>query len=298
MPRVRVAVAVTLSKPQSERVDALRRALGSMAVDRIVPHITLVPPHERDPAELAALLARVAEVASTASLEGIELHGVGVFRNRRAVAYLGVQDPSSKLATLAGALGWPASRAFVPHVTLVEGASATWLEGLVERAAGFVEPLEASALSVLLARRRDPRRTWRPVMAVRLGESWMVGRSHLRVRIAMSDGAWRVGLTRRPQRSAFAFLDDEVIGVVSAERRSDAAWLLDDARIFDPGLRGWGVGGALVEALARSLAPALLVAPEGTSLLASRGALRLGSIVARGVGLGQETSWIALSLLS
>lgn len=300
MSRVRVAVALVLSHAQEERIDAVRGVLGSRALDRIVPHVTLLPPHERDPAGVNALLRQVAEVVAQRLPPPLEFSGIGVFANRRATAHLAVSDADGWIGELAAELGWPGDRPFVPHVTIREGGALESLEHLVRLGAEFRAPVEPRAVAVLLARMRDPRRRWRSVLEARLGESWVVVRSHLRLRIVVSDGAW-VAATDSPttkQRSAVALVDDEVIGVVSARRASDAAWVLDDARVFDPDLRGFGVGSALRDALGASLAPAALVAPAGTALLERRGAFAVGDPLARALGLAQDSSWIALSFAS
>lgn len=300
MSRVRVAVALVLSHAQEEGIDAVRRVVGSRALDRIVPHLTLLPPHERDAAGVAALLRQVAEVVARLDPPVTEFSGIGVFANRRPTAHLAVADPDGWIAGLAAELGWPDGRPFVPHVTIREGGALESLEHLADLGTDFRAPLEPRAVAVLLARMRDPRRWWRSVLEARVGESWIVVRSHLRLRVVVSDGAW-LTQTAAPtlhQRSALAFVDDEVIGVVSARRASDAAWVLVDARVFDPDLRGFGVGSALRDALGASLAPAALVGPAGTALLEQRGAVAVGAPLARALGLAQDSSWIALSFVS
>lgn len=293
-----MAVAATFHPAQAAWIDGVRRMLGSRAVGRIEPHVTLLPPHERTPEELEVLMAEVAVLAAQAPPPRIALRDVGVFENRRPIAYLGVEDEGGWLAERARSLGWPSERAFVPHVTILEGGDRAALRALAQLGAGFAEPARLRALSVLLARRRDPRRRWRPILEARFGESWVLVRSHLRLRVVVSDGAWAMALPPRRARSALAIHEGGVIGIVSAIEVSDAAWQLADARVFDPELRGFGVGGALVERVAASLAPRALVAPAGMALLESRGAAAVPRALAPALGLDQEMSWIALSLAS
>ncbi len=302
MKRVRVAVALTFSAELAARIDGLRRVFAPSTVARIVPHVTLVPPHERDATGVKTLFATIAKTVEGLHTPSLALRGVEVFANRRATAYLAVEDRDRWCERVARSLGWPATRDFVPHVTIAQDRRRELLEGLRELAAGYREQLDARSITLLLARVGDRRRHWRPILSARLAQSWVVRRSHLTLRLVVSEGAWSLALSpggfEPLQRSVFALCDDDVVGVVSAARQSEAAWVLSDARVFDPELRGWGIGTTLVERLASAIAPAALVAPAGTHLLERVGAANVPRSLRAALGLSHEINWIALSLAS
>jgi 2'-5' RNA ligase len=141
-----VGVAVVVDPPLAAEINGLRRALGEPELERIAPHVTLVPPlnlrTEDLPDALAVLRRAAATVPGPLSLA---LGPVATFAPVNPVAYLAVgtaKDPGraspagpdarlpvpipGSLRTvrdavfvppLARPLRWP----WVPHVTLVDG---------------------------------------------------------------------------------------------------------------------------------------------------------------------------------
>ena len=57
MPRVRLGVVIVVPEPVATEIEGLRRALGDPVLDRIVPHVTLVPPVNVRVDDLGAALA-------------------------------------------------------------------------------------------------------------------------------------------------------------------------------------------------------------------------------------------------
>jgi hypothetical protein len=53
MGRHRLGVVLLVPDPWAAEVDGLRRALGDEALDRVAPHITLVPPSNVSDEDLA-----------------------------------------------------------------------------------------------------------------------------------------------------------------------------------------------------------------------------------------------------
>ena len=63
--RRRLGVAVIIDAPVADEINGLRRAVGDRALERIVPHVTLVPPVNVPAACLSDALARLRAAAAT-----------------------------------------------------------------------------------------------------------------------------------------------------------------------------------------------------------------------------------------
>jgi len=113
----------------ADEIDGLRRALSSAEIDRIAPHITLVPPVNVTDGEVPVACDLLRSVAAGFGPLELDLGPPTSFLPRNPVCYLtvsGDQEAIGGLASLAaglatGPLAPPAvrrMRPFVPHVTI------------------------------------------------------------------------------------------------------------------------------------------------------------------------------------
>ena len=179
MTRHRLGVIARLPEPLGIHVQAWRRALGDPAAERIVPHLTLVPPQtvaERD-------LDRAADLIERAAAEAVpflvELDGAATFLPDSPVAYLVVREGGPALAALEAALREPPldrrTHPFHPHVTLVQDLPPERIELAARELAGFRAAFPVREIA-LLREERDERRekVWRPLATVPVGASTAV----------------------------------------------------------------------------------------------------------------------------
>lgn len=179
-------MALLLAAPAALEVQGLRRALGDGSLDRIAPHVTLVPPVNVRPDALGEALAvlRTAAAGQRGPLE-LDLGPVETFMPTNPVVFLDVSgaglEPLALLhrAVSAGPLlrveRWP----WRPHVTLCD-------EAPVDRAVAAPAALAhyratASLDRVVLLEERD--RRWRPLADACLGPPAVVGRGGLELEI-------------------------------------------------------------------------------------------------------------------
>jgi 8-oxo-dGTP pyrophosphatase MutT (NUDIX family)/2'-5' RNA ligase len=151
MSRARLGVIARLPEPLGIHVQAWRRALGDPAAERIVPHLTLVPPQTVDERDLDRVVALV---------------------ERAAV----VREGGPALAALEAVLREsPLDRRthpFHPHVTLVQDLPPDRVEFAARELAGFRAAFPVRELA-LMREQREPElgRVWRPLAAATVGAS-------------------------------------------------------------------------------------------------------------------------------
>ncbi|HEV3495611.1 MAG TPA: 2'-5' RNA ligase family protein, partial [Actinomycetes bacterium] len=104
MTRARLGVIARLPEPLGIHVQAWRRALGDPAAERIVPHLTLVPPQTVAERDLGRAVALVERAAADAVPFLVELGGAATFLPDSPVAYLVVREGGPALAALEAAL--------------------------------------------------------------------------------------------------------------------------------------------------------------------------------------------------
>src|SRR5687768_1166177 len=126
MPRVRVGVVVLVPPPQAIEIDGLRRGLGDAVLERIAPHVTLVPPVNVAVDDLPAALAVLRGAAASVRPFTVELGPPRTFRPDSPTLFLAVDGPADGVDALVAlreqALRPPLhrepERSFVPHVTI------------------------------------------------------------------------------------------------------------------------------------------------------------------------------------
>ena len=182
-------MALLPPRPLAARIDALRTALGDPRLGDLPAHLTLVPPIDLAAERSAALPALLRSVAAAERGFTIGVGPATTFAPRTMTLHLGVDGDVAALATLRDSLrraplDRPDEHEFVPHVTLLQRASAEAVRAGVEL---LHEPLgEWTVTSVhLLERLRlDTGPIWHPVAEEPLGGPDVVGRGgvelHLR----------------------------------------------------------------------------------------------------------------------
>jgi 2'-5' RNA ligase/8-oxo-dGTP pyrophosphatase MutT (NUDIX family) len=176
MSRARLGVIARLPEPLGIHVQAWRRALGDPAAERIVPHLTLVPPQTVDERDLDRAVALVERAAAEAMSFLVELDGAATFLPDSPVAYLVVREGGPALAALEAALREsPLDRRthpFQPHVTLVQDLPPDRVEFAARELAGFRAAFPVRELA-LMREQRDPElgRVWRPLATATVGAS-------------------------------------------------------------------------------------------------------------------------------
>jgi len=177
MPRRRLAVALLLDRESSLVVDLLRRALGATDADleRIPPHVTLVPPSQV-PTETVPHVweeVRVAARRVGGPLQ-LELGPVATFAPTTPTIHLRVgTDPglhALRAAASVDALTRPRSLDFVPHVTLRQEADEHRIQAAVEALADLRIVAEARRLWLMQFQPQSGSGgRWEPVGDVSLG---------------------------------------------------------------------------------------------------------------------------------
>ncbi|HEX4868439.1 MAG TPA: GNAT family N-acetyltransferase [Acidimicrobiales bacterium] len=192
MARQRLGVVLLVPQPVATQIDGLRRALGSGALGRIDPHITLVPPINVAERDLPAALATVRQAAAASRPLALRLGPVATFAPVNPVAYLAVGGAPDALDALhslrrglrSGVLDRPDPHDFVPHATVADELAAGRIEGAVRALADFAAEVSIERVHVLA---EQPGRVWVPIADAPLGGAGgVVGRGSLPLELTVS----------------------------------------------------------------------------------------------------------------
>ena len=246
MSRLRLGVVLLVPGPVASAVDGLRRAFGDPVLDQVAPHVTLVPPVNVKPAEVAAGLAVLRDAAAATPALELVLGPVTAFPGDEGVAYLAVRGEDAVMAALqrlqSGVFRKPFEREvdhdFVPHVTITQGVDSARLEAVLTASAGWDGvAVRIDALHLLEEQHTPAGRRWAPIADVPLGPRTIVGRGGLELEltpsvlldpeaasavpdvelVGASDGLTMVGR-----------LEGEVVGVARGRRgRLQQVWIGD-----------------------------------------------------------------------
>jgi 2'-5' RNA ligase/GNAT superfamily N-acetyltransferase len=262
--RRRLGVALVLDPPVSDAIDGLRRAVGDPSLNRIPPHVTLVPPVNVRADQLSAALARVrAAAASQPGPLHCTLGPPATFLPDNPVLYLEVGGDLERLRTLRDAvfvtpLSRPLSWPWVPHVTLADSADEDRIRAAVAALDRFAV---VAAIDRLVLLEETSGRVWVPLADAALGPEVVVGRGGLSLNVTrgrmldpegwqMIDeaGARPADLSEeaacQPGRDFFPIVltvrrEGQVVGVAFAWRADDGGHA---AVIVAPAARRQGIG--------------------------------------------------------
>lgn len=190
MARERVGVVLLLPPPLREEVQGLRRALGDPALERVAPHLTLVPPVNVREADMPAALRLLRDAAAGVGPFSLDLGPVATFWPETPVLYLEVGGAGTgPLERLRSAVWRPplqrvTGRPFVPHVTVCDDADPALLGGAVAALSGYRAEMEVGEVHLL---REGKGREWSPIAGVRLGGRAVVGTGGLALELTAGD---------------------------------------------------------------------------------------------------------------
>ena len=275
MPRFRLGVALLLSHPISCEVNGLRRALGDGALERIAPHITLVPPVNVREDQMANALRVLRKAATGLQPFSVQLGPVSSFHPDTPTLKLGVGGPGLEsvkrlrdavfVPPLERALTWP----FVPHVTVADEPDAERIGPAIEALRSYRLNAWFDRMHLLREERIDGQAAWVPIADFPLGPAVVTGRGGLELELLVTkimdpESAFalspaKVGTTdisgidwsrAVPAGEAVAVTarrSDAVVGVLSA--RADGSVLVVDRVVVVAGHTRQGVGADLIGAL-------------------------------------------------
>ena len=90
MARRRLGVVILVPARAAAEIDGMRRACGDRALERVPPHLTLVPPVNVTETRLSEALARLRDAAARTSPFTLELGPVASFVPDSPTLYLAV----------------------------------------------------------------------------------------------------------------------------------------------------------------------------------------------------------------
>lgn len=266
MPRLRLGVVLLLPQPVAGEVDVLRRACGEPDVERIAPHLTLVPPVNVRDNDVDAAVGVLRRAAAATRPFRLTLGPPTTFLPLTPVLYLEVGGDLDAAHALRDRvftppferpLTWP----FHPHVTLLDEAGEPRIRAAVAALTGYRTEVALDRVHILQEERRetDGARVWRPFAEARFTDREVVGRGGLELdlaetgRLSRDEERWAAEAWESHSRQAYApgwapdapvavtgRRDGRLVGVAQGRVRGDDGYL---ARlIVDPTIRGEGIG--------------------------------------------------------
>ena len=194
MPRRRLGVVILLPPPTADEVQGLRRACADSMLERVAPHLTLVPPVNVREDDLATAMAvlRGAAAAAPPVLE-LTLGPVTSFLPVNPVLYLDVAGDVAHVHALRQAgVAPPFARdmdhLFVPHVTLATEMTEDRIAHAEAALADYAAVVRVDRVHVLEEQRDEVsgERVWQPIADVALGPPAVIGRGGLELELTAS----------------------------------------------------------------------------------------------------------------
>ena len=269
MPRMRLGVALLLPGRVAVEIDGLRRAFGATALDRVPPHVTLVPPVNVNEARLPAVTDVIRNAADAVPPFRLELGPLRSFWPDTPVLHLEVGGDLETLGRLREAvfrdpLARPLSWPFVPHVTITEDVEPDRIPIMVEQLSAFRAAVTIARIQVLC---EEPGRQWKTLIEVDLGGPRIVGRGGLELEIRRgarldpdaqaSERAWDSHRLSSygpvPQAAPFAVTvrREAAVAGVATGTAEDGGELWLEGVVVDPAARNQGVGRHLLAEVER-----------------------------------------------
>lgn len=251
---MRVGVVLRVPDPAATEIQGLRRACGDRALDRVPPHVTLIPPLNLAEDRLPDAGRVLRAAAATVRPFVLELGPAGTFLPVTPVLRLDVGGPGLDVvhrlrdAVFADPLTRTIDHPFVPHVTLSE-------ESTPERIAAGVVALADYRATVTIDRvhlmQEGADRIWQPVADAALGPAEIRGRGGVELEFTVTavpapDARPWAG-PGADEWTVTARRDGAAVGVARSRTRSGTTFL-DHVEVV-PGQRGLGVGSRLVAAV-------------------------------------------------
>jgi len=197
MARMRLGVALLVPDPLAHEINGLRRACGDGALDRVPPHLTLVPPVNVSESRLTEALARLRAAAAVVDGLALDLGPVTSFLPDSPTLYLAVRGDEGQFdrlrrvrdAVFQPPLERPLTWPFVPHVTIADDLPPGRLDAAVTALADYRGHVEFRGIHLLHERRDEGSATWTPIADYRFGGPLTVGLGSLPLELTISDVA-------------------------------------------------------------------------------------------------------------
>lgn len=191
-----MGVVLLVPGPLAHEVQGLRRACGDPALERVPPHLTLVPPvNVSGSPSLRETTRRVRRAAGAVGPFRLTIGPARSFAPDSPTLYLEVGGDASEVEALHllrdevfrpplhRELTWP----FVPHVTLADGVDEQRLVAGVSALADYRAEMPCRSLHLLCEQRTDDGPRWVPLADYRLGGPSVVGRGSLPLELWTSE---------------------------------------------------------------------------------------------------------------
>lgn len=270
MPKWRLGVAIVLDPPISIEINGLRRALADPSLDRISPHITLVPPVNVSEACLGQASDLLIQTANSNEEFVLELGSADSFWPDNPVLYLkvgGDLDALYKLRNdvfhfpLERKLTWP----FFPHLTIADAIEPNLIAPAIAALANFKTTLVVKKIDLL---KEQVGRIWSTVSDFALSEAHISGRGGLEISLSASKVApldvqiWKQTNSighNNTSSSKYVYkklvitarVANQVVGVVEAGYKNKSCCI--ENLIVDQLQRGLGIGSRLLTSLEAEL---------------------------------------------
>jgi len=260
-------VALLVPPPHSLEIDGLRRALGSSALARIAPHLTLVPPVNVRAADVAEALRVLRDAAAATKPFRVRLGPAVSFAPVTPTVHLAVTAPDEGIEAVrrlhdlvsVEPLARVLTHGFEPHVTLDDDVEPDRVDSICRALGGYVVEVWFDRLHLLQEEHRDTGRRWVPVADVPFGPAVVVGRGGVELELITSDlvdpeaqaflaaegHLARVGAEDSVSRLVItARRRGAVVGVVAGDRAAAPDWP-DLVLVVASDQRGQGIAGQL-----------------------------------------------------
>jgi 2'-5' RNA ligase len=281
VPRLRLGVALLLPEPVAAQVDGLRLACDDGALERVPPHLTLVPPVNVRVDELPEALRVLRAAAASVRPFTLRLGPPSTFLPDTPTLHLAVGgrgEATSVLRRLRDGvfrppLERPLTFGFVPHVTLSDDMAPERITASITALSGFVVEAGFDRIHLLQEQRHgDAHRRWVPIADAAFASPIVVGRGGVELDLAVTrlvdpeavafeTGSWPDDEPQVPRSDAPPGCEQVV---VTARRRSVVVGVARGwggsgrselrSLLVDPGQRGEGIARQLVSAFVHAAA--------------------------------------------
>ncbi len=143
-----IGVAIAVPEPWGGQLQEYRASLGDATAEGIPTHITLMPPFEVEPEDLAVVEEHLDEASARTGAFKIHLRGTGTFRPVSPVVFVVVVEGISQCEQLAfavrsGPLACELQFPYHPHVTVAHHLDDAHLDKAFSELATFECEFEA-----------------------------------------------------------------------------------------------------------------------------------------------------------
>jgi 2'-5' RNA ligase len=251
LAKLRLGVAAMLSGEACSEVQGIRKALGERGVERMDPHITLVPPFNLSVDEVDGFVVQVGRIFGNQPPFSVHLGGASTFSDESPVLFLEVTDLDDTLQSLTEQL-LPHTpfeylrRVYHPHCTLGDGLPSEEIASLIRSLSAYDRTIDVSTIAIMEKPDAPPKSRWRPFASFELGEYRHVIRGGLELDLSiLSDSASVYSPGYGP--TTLAFVGAKLLGRCDCLRVAPRIVELQQLVVDDPALRSRGVGRALWE---------------------------------------------------